>query len=79
MMPSPTAQPVAPTGMTMLFSYVCPFCGQANHVPAPFSPGMLRCNNCRKAYPIIPVDERTIRYVHLMLDNGRAAADPDFI
>ena len=72
-------QPVAPTDMTILFAYACPFCGQANHVPAPLAPGMLRCGNCMKPFPIIPVDERTIRYIHLMLDNGRAAADADFI
>jgi len=65
--------------MTIIFTYTCPFCGQENHIPSPFSPGLLHCVSCMKAFPIIPVDERTIRYIHLMLDNGRAAADADFI
>lgn len=32
----------------------------------------------RGPFPVMPVDERTVHYVKIMLANGRAALDPDF-
>ncbi len=72
-------QPVAPTSMNVFFGYACPHCGQLNHVPAQLKPTQIHCGQCGFAYPLIPVDERTLHFMHIMLDNGRAAADADFV
>ena len=71
--------PVAPDGMEMLFFYKCPRCGK--HIPAasPTEPRMLACDACRQSFPIIPIDEYALHYVRIMLGNGKAAADPDFL
>ncbi len=71
-------QPVSPDAMEMLFFYACPFCKR--HVPliAPTQPTMVSCENCHQAFPIIPVDERSLHFVRIMLANGKAAVDPDF-
>ena len=71
--------PVAPSDMTILFTYRCPVCGREYSVPEPTQPAQIRCMNCQAKFPVIPVDERTIDYIRLMLDNGRAAADADFV
>ncbi len=72
-------QPVAPVSMHIVFGYICPSCGQTSHVPAQVRPTQIRCVKCQTVFPIIPVDERTLHFIHIMLDNGRAAADTDFI
>ena len=40
---------------------------------------MARCDACGKAFPIVPVDAKSVQYVRLMLANGKAAVDPDFL
>lgn len=72
-------QPVAPDGMEILFFYQCPSCGK--HVPqaSPTQARMIHCPGCGFAFPIIPVDERSMQYVRIMLADGKAAADPDFL
>jgi hypothetical protein len=40
---------------------------------------MVRCDACNRQFPIVPVDERTVRYIKVMSAGGRAAVDPDFI
>jgi len=40
---------------------------------------MAKCDSCAKRFPIMPVDERGVRFVRLMLAEGRAALDPDFV
>ncbi len=71
-------QPVAPDGMELLFFYACPHC--AKHVPlvSPTQPAMVTCDGCDESFPIMPVDERSLHYVRIMLCNGKAAIDPDF-
>lgn len=71
-------RPVPPDGMEMLFFYACPHCGR--HVPlvSPTQPAMVQCDSCHKSFPIMPVDERSLHYVRIMLANGKAALDPDF-
>ena len=78
-MNSRPVQPVAPSGMAILFTYVCPHCGQQNYIPEPVQPESCRCGRCAQPFPIIPVDRRTLHYLRIMFDNGRAAADIDFI
>ncbi len=77
-MSSKPIQPVAPEGMELLFFYPCPHCGR--HVPlvSPSQPAMVKCDSCEGSFPIIPVDERSLHYVRIMLANGKAAIDPDF-
>lgn len=72
-------QPVAPDGMEILFFYPCPGCGK--HIPqaSPTEPRMVRCPACGQNFPILPVDEHGLHYVRIMLAEGRAAADPDFL
>ena len=72
-------QPDAPSGMEIIFTYRCPFCGCKAVILAPLQPGRITCESCQKIFPIIPVDERTIRYIKTMLASGKAAVDPDFI
>lgn len=40
---------------------------------------MVRCPGCGQPFPIIPVDEHGLQYVRIMLADGKAAADPDFL
>ena len=71
--------PVAPEGMELVFFYPCPACGR--HVPRvnPVEVSMAVCDNCGKSFPIIPVDEYTLQYIRIMLANGAAAGDLDFM
>ncbi len=78
MSPKPL-QPVMPDGMELLFFYPCPHCKK--HVPlvSPTHPAMVTCDGCQQSFPIMPVDERSLHYVRIMLADGKAAVDPDFI
>ena len=71
-------QPVPPESMELVFFYRCPGCGRRNPLIAPTQPSMTRCESCGEPLPVMPVDERTVHYVKIMLANGRAALDPDF-
>lgn len=72
-------QPVRPNGMELVFFYPCPACNRQVPLIGPTQPAMAQCDACMQPFPIMPVDERSIRYLKLMLDNGRAAIDPDFV
>lgn len=71
-------QPVAPSGMELLFFYRCPHCGRKTALLAPLQPAMAQCDACGQHFPLIPVDEHTVRFLKTMLSDGRAASDPDF-
>lgn len=71
--------PVAPDGMEMLFFYKCPRCGKHMALPSPTEPRMLACDSCRTSFPIIPIDEHSLHFIRIMLAQGKAAADPDFL
>lgn len=71
-------QPVKPQGLELIYLYKCPHCSREVPMIAPTSPGMARCDACRQPFPIVPVDERTLRYIKLMLAGGKAGIDPDF-
>ena len=45
----------------------------------PVEPRNVRCDGCGKQFPIIPVDEHGLHYVRIMLANGKAAANPDYL
>jgi hypothetical protein len=40
---------------------------------------MVACDVCRQSFPIVPVDEYSIQFIKLMLANGQAAIDPDYM
>ncbi|MGE4553175.1 MAG: hypothetical protein AB7D57_08685 [Desulfovibrionaceae bacterium] len=71
--------PVRPTGMEIVFLYPCPHCQREVPLIAPARPAMAQCDACRKNFPIVPVDERTMNYLRLILAGGKAAIDPDFL
>ena len=77
-MPSITTCPNC-KGIFTSTARACPHCGQPNYVPEPVQPESCRCGRCAQTFPIIPVDRRTLQYLRIMFDNGRAAADIDFI
>lgn len=71
--------PVKPAGMEMIFLYPCPHCEREVPLIAPSRPAMAQCDACRENFPIVPVDDRTIRYMKLILAGGKAGIDPDFL
>ena len=71
-------QPASPEGMEILFFYRCPSCRRQVALLSPTQPAMAQCDACGRPFPIVPVDERSAQYIKLMLNNGRAAVDPDF-
>jgi hypothetical protein len=71
--------PVRPTGIEVIFFYACPACGRSLPVVAPVQPTMIRCDNCQTQFPIVPVDEKGVRFVKLVTAGGKAGVDPDFI
>lgn len=71
--------PVRPMGMEIVFLYPCPHCAREVTLIAPTRPTMAQCDACRKSFPIVPVDDRTLRYFKIMLNGGKAAIDPDFL
>ena len=70
--------PVRPDGLEVIFFYPCPHCRRQVPLISHTQPSMAQCDSCMQHFPIVPVDERTVRFLKVMLDNGRAAIDPDF-
>lgn len=71
-------EPVRPESMALLFVYICPFCQNEVVLVSPVQPLTVACGGCRNRFPIVPVDEKAVQYVHTMLGDGRAAADPNY-
>lgn len=72
-------KPVAPCGMEVIFLYECPHCGQKNALISPINPSSVKCEHCRNIFPVLPVNERSIQYVKLMMGNGYSAVDLDYL
>ena len=70
--------PVKPEKMAMLFAYTCPHCMNEVVLVSPTQPQSVTCGACRASFPIVPVDERVVQYVHTILGEGKAAVDPSF-
>ena len=60
---SKPVMPVKPMGMEVIFLYQCPHCSREVPLIAPTRPAMTQCDACRKSFPIVPVDDRTLRYL----------------
>ena len=71
--------PVKPNGLEIVFFYPCPFCGRNVPLVAPTEPSTGQCDSCSKHFPLVPVDEKTILFLKMILDNGRSAIDPDYL
>jgi hypothetical protein len=71
--------PVKPTGLELIYLYPCPFCQRQVPLLSPTQPSMAQCDACQGHFPIVPADERSVRFVKLMLANGKAGVDPDFL
>lgn len=71
--------PVKPVGMEIIFYYTCPYCNRKVPLVAPNQPSMGQCDVCQRQFPIVPADNKTILFIKTMLDNGKAAIDPDYI
>ncbi|MBR3880455.1 MAG: hypothetical protein IKJ34_02520 [Mailhella sp.] len=71
-------EPVKPESMALLFVYLCPYCQNELVLVSPTQPITVACGSCRNSFPIVPVDERTVQYVHTILGDGKAAADPNY-
>ena len=71
--------PVKPTGIEILLFYVCPFCETQVPLVGPTQPTMAQCDSCGGQFPIVPADSRSIQYIKIMLAQGRAGIDPDFL
>lgn len=71
--------PVKPTGMEVIFFYPCPFCERDVPLVAPTRPSMVGCDACGKRFPIVPVDERNLRFIKIIHAGGKAGVDPDFL
>ena len=71
-------EPVRPEKMALLFAYFCPRCQSEIVLMSPTQPHTVTCGTCHTSFPIVPVDEHTIQFVHTMLAEGKAAADSNY-
>ena len=71
--------PVKPSGMELIFLYRCPACGRQLPLIAPTRPTKARCESCGESFPIAPVDDKGVATVKLLMGDGAAACNPDFL
>jgi hypothetical protein len=71
--------PAKPVSVELVFFYVCPYCQRELPLVSPPQPAMIACDVCQQSFPIVPVDEYSVQFVKLMLANGQAAIDPDYM
>lgn len=73
------SNPVIPHALHLVFEYRCPECQRPTQALAQLHPGRAKCIGCKTIFPLMPIDARTVHFIHLILANGSAAVDPDFI
>jgi transcription elongation factor Elf1 len=71
--------PVKPSAMELLFVYSCPFCDSRLNLLAPTVAAIVQCGTCGNKFPIVPIEGKTVNFVKIMLDNGRAAIDSEYM
>ena len=71
--------PVKPARVELLYLYPCPYCGREVALVSPVRPSVAQCDSCEQRFPIVPVDEKDVRYFKLMQAGGPAGIDPDFV
>ena len=72
-------RPVKPVSLEVVFCYPCPHCQRQVPLIGPTQPTMAQCDACGKPFPIVPADSRSIQFIKIMLANGGAGIDPDFL
>lgn len=70
---------VRPVGMEILMFYPCPYCTRKVPVLAPLQPSVVECDSCRKRFPVVPMDAKTIRFIRMMMAGGPAGVNPEYI
>ncbi|WP_045212368.1 hypothetical protein [Desulfonatronovibrio magnus] len=71
--------PVRPVGMELVMFYPCPYCQRNVPLLAPTEPAMGDCDSCGRQFPVVPIDNTTTQYIKLILNNGQAAIDPEYV
>ncbi len=71
--------PVKPVGMDIILYYPCPFCKNKVPIIAPVQPSLGYCDRCHREFPLVPADEKSINFLKLIFDDGRAIIDSTFI
>lgn len=71
--------PVRPIGMELVYLYPCPFCGRNVPLLAPTQAGMGQCDACKKSFPLVPIDRKTVSFLKTIMAQGQASIDPDFL
>lgn len=76
---SPVYAPVHPVSLECLLVYPCPACG--NQVPMlnPVNAGVAQCPHCGEQFPFVPMDEKNLLFLKVMLKNGKCAVAPDYM
>lgn len=77
--PSKPVNPVKPSGLELVVIYACPYCSREIPMLAPTMPVVVHCDVCARNFPVIPVEEKTVAFVKLILANGSSAIDTDFM
>ncbi|MDD6089035.1 MAG: hypothetical protein PUB69_06980 [Desulfovibrionaceae bacterium] len=75
---SPDSSPVSPSGMQVMLRYICPRCGQGCFIPAPLRETELHCR-CGQIFTAAPVDEYSMAFMEILLDDGRAAVKQEYL
>ena len=71
--------PVKPEGLEIVLYYPCPSCGRKIPLLAPLQAAMAACDQCSAQFPVVPADTRSVEFIKTMLNQGKAAIDPDFV
>lgn len=77
--PQSPLTPVKPSGLELIYLYTCPYCRRDVPLIAPTTPILAQCDACRRSFPVVPVDEKTVQFIKIMLASGKASIDPDFL
>ncbi len=72
-------EPVAPSGLDIILTYACPSCHTPLPVAAPIHPIKIKCAMCSLEFPILPADPTTLQYLRLILADGAAIINADFM
>ena len=73
-----TYDPVKPDKMALLFAYTCPHCQNEVVLVSPTQAQSVTCGLCHTSFPICPIDDHVVQYVHTILGDGIAAVDPNY-
>lgn len=69
--------PVSPSGVELVFHYLCPRCRNLMRVVSPLRETEVLCNICATRFPVAPVDMALLKFVHVITAGGRAASTYD--